>query len=84
MRRIIAACTQPDDVVWEPFGGLCSATVAAVEMGRDGFATEIVTDFREKAAERLMEAKKAQQRSIQGQVVDDQIERELRAVETTK
>jgi hypothetical protein len=65
MRRIIMACTQPGDVVWEPFGGLCSAAVAAVEMCRDAYAAEIVTAFRAKAAERLMDAKTANEGSSQ-------------------
>jgi site-specific DNA-methyltransferase (adenine-specific) len=30
MRRIVLACTNRGDVVWEPFGGCCSVTVAAV------------------------------------------------------
>ncbi len=30
MERLITAVTEPGDVVWEPFGGLCSASVAAV------------------------------------------------------
>jgi DNA modification methylase len=55
MRRILAACTDSGDVVWEPFGGLCTATVAAVEMGRVGFAAEPVTDFYELALRRLQE-----------------------------
>jgi DNA modification methylase len=29
MRRIVNAITEPDDVVWEPFGGLASAAVGA-------------------------------------------------------
>ena len=33
MRRIVTASTVTGDVVWEPFGGLCSAVVAAVETG---------------------------------------------------
>ncbi len=55
MRRILAACTDSGDVVWEPFGGLCTATVAAVEMGRVGFAAEPITDFYELALQRLQE-----------------------------
>ena len=30
MQRILSAVTDPGDVVWEPFGGLASASVAAV------------------------------------------------------
>ena len=34
MQRILSAATDPGDIVWEPFGGLASASVAAVETGR--------------------------------------------------
>ena len=40
MERLITAVTEPDDVVWEPFGGLCSASLAAVTLGRRAFAAE--------------------------------------------
>lgn len=53
MRRIIEAVTAPGDVVWEPFGGLCTATVAAVETGRRGYAAETVEHFADLATERL-------------------------------
>lgn len=53
MRRIISAVTIPGDVVWEPFGGLCSALVAAVELGRNGYAAELVEHFADLAVERL-------------------------------
>lgn len=53
MRRILNACTRPGDAVWEPFGGLCSASVAAVEMGRNAFAAEPYPDFHDLASERL-------------------------------
>ncbi len=56
MRRILAACTRPGDVVWEPFGGLCTGAVAAVEMGREPFAAELVEDFWLRAAERIAAA----------------------------
>ena len=56
MRRILAAVTDPGDVVWEPFGGLASASVAAVEMGRLPCVAEIDHDFAEIAAQRLDDA----------------------------
>lgn len=55
MRRIIAASTNPGDVVWEPFGGLCSAVVAAIELGRVGYAAEVEPLFQDLAADRLKE-----------------------------
>lgn len=59
MRRIIEASTDPNDVVWEPFGGLCTASVAAVELGRQAFAAENVPEFADLAEQRLREAPKA-------------------------
>jgi len=56
MRQIVASCTRPGDVVWEPFGGLATATVAAVELGRRGCVAEVVPDFAEVAAQRIEEA----------------------------
>lgn len=53
MRRIVEACTAVGDVVWEPFGGLCTGAVAAVELGRRAFAAEVVDRFAEIAAHRL-------------------------------
>jgi site-specific DNA-methyltransferase (adenine-specific) len=45
--------TEPGDVVWEPFGGLCSGSVAAVTLGRRAFAAETDPAFADLAAERL-------------------------------
>ncbi|MDP9800083.1 site-specific DNA-methyltransferase (adenine-specific) [Arcanobacterium wilhelmae] len=53
MRRIVSASTNPGDTVWEPFGGLCSGSVAACELGRIPWAAEIDPGFYEIASERL-------------------------------
>jgi len=53
MERQILACTNPGDVVWEPFGGLCSATIAAVRTGRQAFAAEVYGEFHAAATGRL-------------------------------
>lgn len=59
MERQILAVTDPGDVVWEPFGGLCSASVAAVRHGRIAQAAEISADFFKIGRERVqMEAAK--------------------------
>ena len=76
MRRIITASTRPADVVWEPFGGLCSAAVAAVELGRDAYAAEVVPDFRDIAADRLIAGLRAHDRAVHGQFPDGPIEHE--------
>jgi hypothetical protein len=41
MRRLIEASTEPHDVVWEPFGGLFSASLAARELSRRAYAAEL-------------------------------------------
>ena len=40
MELSIAASTDPGDVVWEPFAGLASASVAAARLGRIAYAAE--------------------------------------------
>lgn len=57
MRRIIEASSDFGDVVWEPFGGLCSGSVAAFEARRSAYAAEIIPEFFDAAAERLSELK---------------------------
>ncbi|HEV2450920.1 MAG TPA: DNA methyltransferase [Streptosporangiaceae bacterium] len=56
MRRILTAVTDPGDVVWEPFGGLASASVAALGTGRFPCIAEAGHDFAEIAAQRLDDA----------------------------
>lgn len=53
LSRQIAATTQRGDVVWEPFGGLCSASVAAIRLGRFAHAAEVNDRFHAAAAARL-------------------------------
>lgn len=53
MRRQVLASTDPGDVVWEPFGGTCSASVAAIAAGRTSFAAEVNPAFAAVAASRL-------------------------------
>ena len=60
LKRIIKASTDPGDVVWEPFGGMCSVTVAAFEEGRQGFAAEVNPIFAEVAINRLRDARSIQ------------------------
>jgi len=56
MHRILSAVTNPGDVVWEPFGGLASASVAAVQTSRYPCVAEVDHDFAEIAAQRLDDA----------------------------
>lgn len=54
LTRQIMACTDEGNVVWEPFGGLCSASVAAVRSGRIAHAAEIHKDYQDAALRRLV------------------------------
>lgn len=53
--RIIRASSDPGDVVWEPFGGLCTAAVASLQTGRRCYSAEIVPEYYEMAKNRLEE-----------------------------
>ena len=55
MERQIYATTQTGAIIWEPFGGLASASVAAIRTGRIPFAAECNPDFYEMALARLTE-----------------------------
>ena len=56
MHRILNAVTDPGDVIWEPFGGLASASVAAVQAGRLPCVAELDPGFAQLAAQRLIDA----------------------------
>jgi site-specific DNA-methyltransferase (adenine-specific) len=64
MERQILACTSQNDVVWEPFGGLCSATVAAVKLGRIAHAAELNKEFLKAAVERVRREIPTQQKRM--------------------
>jgi DNA methylase len=55
MERQILASSDMNDVVWEPFGGLMSATVAAIRTGRRAHAAEINQDYFAVAEARIRE-----------------------------
>lgn len=52
MRRLVHSSSEPGDVVWEPFGGLCTASIAAAEAGRKAFAAEITPTVYQHARKR--------------------------------
>ena len=54
MSRIIGATTKPGQVVWEPFGGLFSASVAARRLGRRSFGAETDGTYFHYGVERLI------------------------------
>ena len=53
LERIIRSSSDVGDVVWEPFGGLCSAAIAALRTGRRAYAAEVNPKFYNAAKERL-------------------------------
>lgn len=53
MKKILHACTRKDDVIWEPFGGLCTASLAALDLGRRPFAAELLTTYYDAGYKRL-------------------------------
>ena len=54
MGMIIEAASGAGDVVWEPFGGLFSASLAAKHAGRKAFAGEIDPTYFQLGMERFM------------------------------
>lgn len=49
----IRSSTDPGDVVWEPFGGLCPGSIVCHDLGRVYCGAEIVPEFYEAATRRL-------------------------------
>lgn len=69
MERILYAVTKTDDAVWEPFGGLASASVAAVALGRKPYVAEIDDQFAQLAEERLQLAVQERDVDAEGESV---------------
>ena len=55
LTRIIEATTEKGDIVWEPFGGLFSASVASHRLGRRAYSAEIDPLYFHFGLERLRE-----------------------------
>lgn len=53
LQRCVSLSTDPGDVVWEPFGGLCSGVCAAASLDRRGYAAEIQEEFYKVAVESM-------------------------------
>ncbi len=53
IRRIVEATSTPGDVVWEPFGGLCTTAVVSNDLGRKCFSAEILPEYASAAFARL-------------------------------
>ncbi len=54
IEQTILASSDETDVVWEPFGGLCTAAVAALRTGRRCYAAEIARGPFEAASARIL------------------------------
>mgnify|MGYP005847891747 CR=1 FL=1 len=63
--RIIEASTERGDIVWEPFGGLCSAAVSSIRSGRHCYAAEVIPDFYASAVRRLEQELKSNEIATQ-------------------
>ncbi|TAJ03423.1 MAG: site-specific DNA-methyltransferase [Planctomycetota bacterium] len=55
LELILRASSDPGDVVWEPFGGLCSTAIAAASTGRRCYSAEILPEYFAEASRRLAE-----------------------------
>jgi DNA modification methylase len=53
MELIINSSSDENDIIWEPFGGLCSATIAAYKLKRISFASEINHEIYKLAVTRM-------------------------------
>ncbi len=53
LELMIRASSDPGDVIWEPFGGLCSTAVAALNTGRQCYSAEILESYYRAARNRL-------------------------------
>lgn len=53
MERNVLSTSDPGDVIWEPFGGLCTGALAAARNGRRSYSAEIAPDFYTEAVARL-------------------------------
>ncbi len=60
MELIIEASSEPGDLIWEPFGGLCTAAIAAFRLRRRCVSAEIQREFYEAAVRRLRNAQPIQ------------------------
>ena len=53
LEQTIRSSSDPGDIVWEPFGGLCSASIASIRTGRHAYAAEINPEYYLAAARRI-------------------------------
>ncbi len=68
MHLIIRASSDENNLVWEPFGGLCSGVLAAMQLNRHGVASEIDKNIFEHAMNRFENYSKTSKLSQQSSV----------------
>lgn len=56
MKPLIRMTSNENDLVWEPFGGLCSATIASIELNRRANCSEMNEDYFDAAELRISTA----------------------------
>lgn len=56
IKSLIEMTTDIDDVVWEPFGGLCTTAIASLDLKRKCYSSEICDDTYKYAVKRLNDA----------------------------
>lgn len=61
MELIVNASSDPGDVVWEPFGGMCTAAIACLKARRQCYSAEILPKYFSIAVKRLEETRWAEQ-----------------------
>lgn len=64
MEMLIKASSDQGDVVWEPFGGLFSGSLAAKELGRKAFGAEIDKGYFELGVDRFSNKNDAEQLNL--------------------
>lgn len=56
IRKLIEMTTDKNDVVWEPFGGLCTTAIASLQLQRECYCAEINDDVYGEAVNRIKES----------------------------
>lgn len=64
MWRIVDAASEPGDVVWEPFGGLCTAAMVCADTDRECYSAELLPEYHAAAVRRLRDSFSAGPRPI--------------------
>ena len=65
MKMLISASSDEGDVVWEPFGGLFSASLAAVQMNRKAYGAEIIPAYYNLALKRFDSVSQSETTALQ-------------------